>query len=190
MGSPGPTSGSSSSPACSSSSSGSSASQIRLARVPSSSRSLSSLRSPVIVCSMIVLALFRRAERSAFLISEGVSILLSSAGAFEGVVNSFFPIAFGVRAPCSLCFSMPLGVDFALLALPGGRPRSRLVGVSAFESSTCSSTTDLPLVGAVLAFLGVDVDPSPSSPPSPRFRFVVIPFQFLGDARMQSLLVF
>lgn len=187
VGSPGPVPKSSSSPACSPSSSGSSASQICLARVASSSMSLSSLRSPVIVRSMIVLALFRRAERSAFLTSEGVPLVLHSAMAFEGVVNSFLPVVFGVKAPCPLCFSMPLGVDFGLLVLSGGRPRRRLVGVSS-EGSICGSATDPPLLCAVLAFLGVDVVPSPSSPPSSRFRFVVIPFQFLGDSRIQCLL--
>ena len=190
MGSPGPVSNSSSSSACSPSSSGSSASQICLARVSSSPMSLSSLRSPVIVRSIIVLALFRRAERSAFLTSEGVPSVLPSTRVFEGVVNNFLPAGFGVMEPCPLCFSKPLGVDFAFLPLPGGLPRGRLVGVSAFEGSICSSTTDRPLLCVVLDFLGVDMVSSPSSPPSSRFRFVVIPFQFLGDARIQGRLVF
>lgn len=102
---------SSSTSSCCSSLSASSASHIFLASKSSSSRSSSSLSPFVAVRSKSVLALFRRAERSAFRIVGSSVWSPSFAGALEGVEKSFLPFRFkGVAASSSE--PTPLASDF------------------------------------------------------------------------------
>ena len=98
---------------CWSSLSSSSASHIFRASKSSSSKLSSSLSPSVAVRSSSVLALFRRAERSA-LWMIGPSIWLSSlAGALEGVEKSFLPFGFrGVAASSSKPTPLASGFRF------------------------------------------------------------------------------
>ena len=104
---------SSSRSSCWSSLSASSASHIFLASKSSSSNSSSSPRPVVAVRSRSVLALFRRAERSAFRMI-GPSVWSSSlAGALEGVEKSFLPFGFrGVAASASEPTPLARGFGF------------------------------------------------------------------------------
>ena len=107
------TANSSSTTSCWSSLTASSASHIFRASRSSSSKSSSSLSPFVDLRSSSVLALFRRAERSAFRII-GPSVWSSSfAGALEGVEKSFLPFGFrGVAASSSKPTPLASGFRF------------------------------------------------------------------------------
>lgn len=110
-------------------------SQICLARMSSSS-----LRSSVTVCLITVLALLRRAERSAFGINGSRVSGASSLWDF-GVSNRTLPFNFDFGVPGADCCSKPLTEDLGFCPLPGGLPRRRFEGVSRTSSAGVAAST-------------------------------------------------
>jgi len=154
-------------------SSASAASQICLARRSSSSNSLSSLRSSAIVCLITVLALFRRAERSAFRTS-GTDASVAPSRGFVGVSKRTLPLSFDFGVSWADCGSTAPTKEPGFFPLPRGLPRGRFEGVSGAFIAEVGVPRSLPFTKSacpnlVLFCLG---EPSFSFSPSSSCRFL------------------